>query len=181
MHVIGAVLFAVTDEVDGRHCFESVKLVFHDFVQLLATAGVHGPSGHAQETPFEFAGGGELATGEGVFHAVAVVGEVDAHVIPGLVGHFVALVIQGLGVAVGDLHHTAGLQQGFLTHRRLVQQLLVLVFAVLDVLHGPVEFRGAVRLSDLAQFLGKDYATINGRAAGGDTFPERNKGTGHGR
>src|SRR3546814_14053110 len=59
----------------------------------------------------------------GVCHAVAVVGEVDAHVIPGLVGHFVALVIQGLGVAVGDLDHTAGLQQGFLTHRRLVQQL----------------------------------------------------------
>ncbi|MCY1440720.1 hypothetical protein D9M71_570050 [compost metagenome] len=27
---------------------------------------------------------------------------------------------------------------------------------------------------DIAQFLGKDFATINGRAAGGDTFPVRN-------
>ena len=40
--------------------------------------------------------------------------------------------------------------------------------------------RRLVGLSDITQFLGKDLATISGRAAGGDTFPVRDKGTGHG-
>ena len=115
-------------------------MVFHDFVQLLATAGVHGPGSHPQQSLLEFACGSKLATGKGVFHTVAVVGEVDAHVVPGLVGHFVALVIQGLRVAVGDLDHAPRLLQCLFAHRGLVQQLLLLVFAVFNFLHGPVEF-----------------------------------------
>ena len=39
--------------------------------------------------------------------------------------------------------------------------------------------RWVVRLRDIAQFLGKDLAAIDGRAAGGNTFPVGDKGTGH--
>ncbi|MNT27522.1 hypothetical protein D3C72_1631590 [compost metagenome] len=111
---VARVLLAVANEVDGLHGFQAEELILHDLVELLPAAGEHGAGGHAEQAFFEFAGSSDLATGESVFDATAVMREIDAEVVPGFVGDFVALEIQGLRVAVRDFDHTAALVEGFL-------------------------------------------------------------------
>ncbi|MNF81838.1 hypothetical protein D3C84_641290 [compost metagenome] len=138
---VAAVLPAVANVVDGLNGFDTEKLVFHDFVQLLSTPGEHGPGTHAEKSFLEFAGCCDLATGEGVFHRAAVMGKVDAEEVPGLVGDLVALEIQGLGVAVGDLDHAAGHAQRLGTACFVVELLVFMVVAGVQCLHRAVELR----------------------------------------
>ncbi|MNR36533.1 hypothetical protein D3C85_1544600 [compost metagenome] len=50
--------------------------------------------------------------------------EIDSKVVPSLIGDIVALEVQGLGVAVRNLHHTAALTQCF-GPTLFVRQLLI--------------------------------------------------------
>ncbi|MNL05877.1 hypothetical protein D3C87_1264920 [compost metagenome] len=137
---VAAVLFAVANEIDGLHGFQGEELVLHDLVELLATAGEHGAGGHAEQAFLEFAGGSDLATGERVFDAAAVVREIDAEVVPGFVGDFVALEVQGLRVAVRDFDHAAALAQGLLTALLFIEQLVFVAGGCLQRQHRLVEF-----------------------------------------
>ena len=104
---VGLVGSAVADVIDRLHHLDVVELAQQHPLQLPAAAAVDRAGCQVQQLLFELAGGGQLARCKRALDGGAVMRVVDRKVIPGLLRDLVALVVQGLGHAVGN-----GLQHG---------------------------------------------------------------------
>ncbi len=132
---VDAVLAGVADPVDGVDGLEAVELVAKHALQLLRRAGEHGPVADVEQALLEFRRRRDLRRGKGALDGGRF-GPLDAEVVPGLVGHLVAHVIQRVEVAVGDAHHGGALAQGLVPALLVVEQLVVVVLGAVKLAGG---------------------------------------------